>query len=151
MHAKFWPWGTPYDPSYDHFCVFVSAVNSPILINFKHMRFINPGRYLIFFLIKFPVEWCQNHVWAPIFDISYDHIYKCDYFGYTDGRADGRADGRTGGRADGRAGGRTVGRAGGRSSGRTVGLRALFKSLLRRWSPPSDPPRPLKTHKFNYF
>ena len=44
------------------------------------------GRYLIFFLIKFPVEWRQNHVWGPIFDPSYDHIYKCDYFGYTDGR-----------------------------------------------------------------
>ena len=32
------------------------------------MRSTNPGRYLIFFLIKFPVEWRQNHVWEPIFD-----------------------------------------------------------------------------------
>ena len=21
VHAKFWPWGKPWDPSYDHFCV----------------------------------------------------------------------------------------------------------------------------------
>ena len=21
VHAKFWPWGMPWDPSYDHFCV----------------------------------------------------------------------------------------------------------------------------------
>ena len=35
-----------------------------------------PGRYLIFFLVKFPVECRQNHVWGPIFGPSYDHIYK---------------------------------------------------------------------------
>ena len=35
----------------------------------------------IFFLIKFPVECHQNHVWRTIFDPSYDHIYKCDHFG----------------------------------------------------------------------
>ena len=35
----------------------------------------------IFFLIKFPVEWHQNHVWKPIFDPSYDHFYKCEHFG----------------------------------------------------------------------
>ena len=28
---------------------------------------MGPGRYLIFFLIKFPVKWRQNHVWGPIF------------------------------------------------------------------------------------
>ena len=80
VHAKFWPWGTPYDQSYDHFCVFVSPVNSPILINFKYMRSINPGRYLITFLIKFPFECHRNHVWGSIFDPCYDHVYKCDYF-----------------------------------------------------------------------
>ena len=53
------------------------------------MRSINPGRYLIFFLIKFPVELRQNHVWGPIFEPSYDYIYKCDYFDYTDGRTVG--------------------------------------------------------------
>ena len=21
VHAKFWPWGIPWDPSYDHFCI----------------------------------------------------------------------------------------------------------------------------------
>ena len=41
---------------------------------------MDPGRYLIFSLIKFPVEWCQNHVWRPIFDPSYDHIYKNVHF-----------------------------------------------------------------------
>ena len=46
------------------------------------MRFTNPGRYLIFFLIKFPVECHQNHVWGRVFDSIYDNIYKCDYFGY---------------------------------------------------------------------
>ena len=33
------------------------------------------------FLVKFPVEWRQNHVWGPIFDPSHDHIYKCVHFG----------------------------------------------------------------------
>ena len=27
---------------------------------------MDPGRYLIFYLIKFPVECRQNHVWGPI-------------------------------------------------------------------------------------
>ena len=60
---------------------------------------MDPGRYLIFFLIKFPFEWRQNYVWGLIFDPSYVHIYKCDYLGYTDGRADGRAGGRSDGYA----------------------------------------------------
>ena len=34
-----------------------------------------------FFLVKFPFEWRQNHVWGPIFDPSYDNFYKCDHFG----------------------------------------------------------------------
>ena len=42
---------------------------------------MDPRRYLIFFLINFLVEWCQSHVWGPIFDPSYDHLYKCDHFG----------------------------------------------------------------------
>ena len=45
-------------------------------------RSTGPGRYLMLFLIKFPSECLQNHVWRPIFDPSYDNIYKCDYFGY---------------------------------------------------------------------
>ena len=51
----------------------------------------NPRRYLIFFLIKFPVEWRQIHVWAPIFDPSYDHFYKCDHFG---NKCEGREKGK---------------------------------------------------------
>ena len=42
---------------------------------------MGPGKYLIFFLIKFPFECRQNHVWGPICDPSYDHFYKCDHFG----------------------------------------------------------------------
>ena len=42
---------------------------------------MGPGRYLIFFLLKFPVECRRNHVWRLIFDSSYDHFYKCDHFG----------------------------------------------------------------------
>ena len=41
---------------------------------------MDPGRYLIFFVVKFPVECRQNHVWGPIFDPSHDHIYKCVHF-----------------------------------------------------------------------
>ena len=37
--------------------------------------------YHFFFLIKFPVECARNPDWRPIFDPSYDHIYKCDHFG----------------------------------------------------------------------
>ena len=40
-----------------------------------------PGGISSFFLIKFPFEWRQNHVWGPIFDPSHDHIYKCVHFG----------------------------------------------------------------------
>ena len=71
------------------------------------MAVYGPREVAHLFFIKFPVEWRQNLVWGPIFDPSYDHIYKCDYFGYTGGRSDGRmvgrADGRTVGRADGRS------------------------------------------------
>ena len=35
---------------------------------------------LIFFLVKFPVEWRQNHVWGPVFVPSYDHVYKNIHF-----------------------------------------------------------------------
>ena len=28
VHAKFWPWGTPWDPSYDHFWVLCQRSNS---------------------------------------------------------------------------------------------------------------------------
>ena len=40
---------------------------------------MDPGRYLIFFLVKFPVGCRQNHVWGTIFDKSYDHMYKNMY------------------------------------------------------------------------
>ena len=65
---------------YDHFCVFVSVLPSPILKKINYMRSINPRRYLIQILIKFPFECHRNHVWKPIFDPSYDNFYKCDHF-----------------------------------------------------------------------
>ena len=37
-------------------------------------------RYLILFLVKFPVDCRQNHVWGCIVDPSYDNIYKNMYF-----------------------------------------------------------------------
>ena len=44
------------------------------------MRSTNPGRYLIFFLVKFPVECRQNHVWGPICVWSYDHLIKTHFY-----------------------------------------------------------------------
>ena len=62
------------------------------------MRSTNPRGYLIFFLVKFLVEWRHNHVWGPIFDPSYDHIYKNIHFckgkGTEEGRKEGRGEGR---------------------------------------------------------
>ena len=55
--------GTPWDSIYDNFWDLCQRIEK-----FKYMRSTNPGRYLIFFLIKFPVECHQNHVWRPIFD-----------------------------------------------------------------------------------
>ena len=87
------------------------------------MEVYRPGRYLIFFLVKFPVECCQNHVWEPIFDPSYDHIYKNIHFCKGKGRqaregkgreAEGREEGKEGGREEGRKGGREEVRKGGR-------------------------------------
>ena len=52
-----------------------------------------PRRYLIFFLVKFPVEWRQNHVWGPIFDPSYDHVFKSVHFRKGKGREGGECEG----------------------------------------------------------
>ena len=71
-----------------------------------HMRSTNPGRYLIFFLIKFPFECRQNHVWRPIVE---------------GGRKEGREEGRKGGREEVRKGGREEGRKRGRKEGRKGG------------------------------
>ena len=72
------PHGTPFMTI---FGIYVS-IHIPNIEKIKYVRCTNPGRYLIFLLIKFPIEWHQNHVWGTIFDPNYDHIYKCDYFGY---------------------------------------------------------------------
>ena len=68
--------GDPLGPELSLFFGFMSTLKLLILKIVMHMRSTNPGRYLIFFLIKFPVECRYNHVWGPIFDPSYDHIYK---------------------------------------------------------------------------
>ena len=75
------PLGPPGTPFMIIFLCFLSVLPSPILKSFKCTRSINPGGYLIFFLIKLSVEWRQNHVWGPIFDPGSDHFYKCDHFG----------------------------------------------------------------------
>ena len=72
LETHFWPELWP-------FACFMSTLKLLILKILKHMRSTNPGRYLIFFLIKFPFECHRNHVWRPIFDPSYDHFYKCDH------------------------------------------------------------------------
>ena len=74
------PWGPHMNLFMSIFCIFVSAVNSPMLKKLDYMRSINTGRYLIQILIKFPFECHRNHVWGPIFDPSYDHFSKCDHF-----------------------------------------------------------------------
>ena len=97
----------------------MSAPKFPILNKLKQMRSTNPGRYLIFFLIKFPFECRQEHVWGPIFDPSYDHILKNKHFCKGKGReAKGRKEGREEGRKEARKGGREEGRKGGREKRR---------------------------------
>ena len=39
-----------------------------------------PAGIPFLFLVNFPVECRQNHVWGSIFDPSHDHIYKCVHF-----------------------------------------------------------------------
>ena len=72
--------GPPGTPFMTIFVFYVNPLKLPILNILKQMGSTNPGRYLILFLIKLPVEWRQNHVWGPIFDPSYDHIYKSIHF-----------------------------------------------------------------------
>ena len=74
------PWGPPGTPFMTIFLCFMSTLKFPIFKILKQMRSTNPERYLIFVLIKFPFECRQNHVWGPIFEPSYDHIYKNIHF-----------------------------------------------------------------------
>ena len=52
----------------------------PIVLFQLFWRSTGLGRWLIFFLVQFPVECRQNHVWEPLFDPSYDHILKYVHF-----------------------------------------------------------------------
>ena len=63
--------GDPIWPELWPFLCFCVTRQLPILKNFNYMRSINPGRYLIFCLIKFPFECHRNHVWKPISGILY--------------------------------------------------------------------------------
>ena len=65
VHAKFWPWGMPWDPIYDHFCVSCWPSYFSYWIHEGIWGVTGPGRYLIFFLVRFRVECNQNHVWEP--------------------------------------------------------------------------------------
>ena len=44
------------------------------------MGVYGPWEVAHLFSREIPVECRQNHVWGPIFDPSYDHIYKNVYF-----------------------------------------------------------------------
>ena len=90
-----------------------------------------PGRYLIFFLIKFPFEWRQNHVWGPIFDPSHDHIYKCVHFGnyLSLARSIARSLARSLARPLARSLARSIARSIARSLARSI-ARSLVRSLL---------------------
>ena len=66
------------NPLFRHsfFSTFLGSTFSTLFFLLFFWRSTGPGRYLIFFLVKFPIECRQNHVWGPIFGPSYDHIYK---------------------------------------------------------------------------
>ena len=95
------PPGTPF------ITIFVFYVN-PQIPNIEYF-----GAYEVYksrevsrlFLIKFPFECRQNHVWGPIFDSSYNHIHKNIHFWRKgEGRKEGREEGRKGGREEGKFG-----------------------------------------------
>ena len=52
------------------FLCFCVSRQLPNIEKIQIYRSINPGRYLIFFLIKFPVECHWNHVWGAIFQLE---------------------------------------------------------------------------------
>ena len=62
MHAKFGPWGMPWDPSYGHFWV-PSHIGFCLFWFFEGLRALGGNPFL--FLMKFNVECTQNHVWGP--------------------------------------------------------------------------------------
>ena len=75
------PWGPP---GTTFITIFVFYVNPqiPNIKYFEAYEVYKSQEVSLFFFIKFPFECRQNHVWGPIFDPTYDHIYKYDYFGY---------------------------------------------------------------------
>ena len=89
VHAKIWPWGTPWDPIYHHFWDLCQSSNSKCWKIWSIWRSMDLVRYPIVFLEKFPVEWYQNYVWGPIFDPSYDHFWvlcqspNCQYWEFS--------------------------------------------------------------------
>ena len=69
----------PHFPDIAYVEVYV-AISEYMKVFESIWRSTRPGRYLIFFLVKFHVECRQNNVWGCICDPSYDHIYKDMYF-----------------------------------------------------------------------
>ena len=92
VHAKFLPWGTPWDPSYDNFCVSAQIPNIEYFEVYGGLHAL--GGISSFFLVKFLVECRQNR--GPIFDLSYDHIYKSIHFCKGKGREAREGKGREG-------------------------------------------------------
>ena len=48
VHAKFWPWWMPWDPSYDHFCVLCQRSNCKIPLIGAPCTSFKGGRVLPF-------------------------------------------------------------------------------------------------------
>ena len=112
--------------------IFVFYVN-PQIPNIEYSEVYEglqaPGRYLIFFLVKFPVEYRQNHVWGPMCVPSYDDFFKNTLLQtQTHTQACGGGGGGGGG-----------GGCGGGGSGGSVGASHPTPAAA---PPPSPPPRP---------
>ena len=73
------PWGPPGTPFTTIFVFYVNP-QIPNIEKFEAYEDYKSREVSHLFLIKFPVECRQNYVWRPIFDLSYDHIYKNIHF-----------------------------------------------------------------------
>ena len=80
VHAKVWSWGTPWDPSYDHFCVLGQTLKLLILKILMYMQVYGPWEVSHLFsreiARRMPFESCLGTPWGPI----YEHICKNVYF-----------------------------------------------------------------------
>ena len=101
------PWGPLETPFMTIFVFFVNP-QIPNIEKNEACGSTTPGRYLIFFFIKFLFECRRNYVWRSIFDPSYDHIYKNIHVCKGKGREGEKREGREGKGREGRKEGRGV-------------------------------------------